>query len=65
MMQHIKWSENPKGTSIKEYVSPIWSWKKDKINEIRLKNHEMNPLKPKGCIIHDEGFLFIFLRDFF
>lgn len=59
MMPHIKWSENPTGTSVKEYISPIRRWKKDKINEIQLKNHEMNPLKPKGCIIHDEGFFLI------
>lgn len=58
MMPHIKWSENPTRTSVKEYISPIWWWKKDKLKEIQLKNHKMNPLKPKGCIIHDEGFFF-------
>lgn len=24
-----------------------------------MKNHEMNLLKPKGCIIHDVGYLLI------
>lgn len=47
MIPHIKWNENPTGTSVKEYISPIWWWKKDKLKEIQLKNHKMNPLKPK------------------